>query len=148
MPEKLTVSKQKKAKWKHVSRAFGFSSHRPHPNHCDMAPCLVGLRRSFDSCLVAKNRQVNKMNKNLGKDCDLRSRAQIKLACRKVQNRHDMATWFERTPSIGFLAGPNEFSAHLRMSHTCHKHILARTFECRAPATKLDFNFFQPNLLR
>jgi hypothetical protein len=53
------------ANQKCMNPAFDHSTHRLHLNHCDMPPDLVSLRRSFCLFLVAKNRQVNKMNKKL-----------------------------------------------------------------------------------
>jgi hypothetical protein len=57
----------KKANQKYMNRALDHSKHMLHLNHSDIAPSLVSLRRSFYFSLVAKNRQLDKMNKKLKK---------------------------------------------------------------------------------
>jgi hypothetical protein len=79
-----------------MSRAFGHSSHRLHLNHCNAAADPVSARRSFELCLVAKNRQVNKMNKQLKK----------KIAFSRVEPTSN--SFFAQMESLSILGGGSE----------------------------------------
>jgi hypothetical protein len=124
----------KRPNQKYMSRAFDHSSQALDMNHYNIAPDLLSRRRSFYLNLVAKNRQVDKMNKKLKK----------KIAFSRVEPGSNL--FFEQTRTTT--------TRRLAWKEACRFLNLARTFKCRIPAIniykykKLDFNFFQRNLFR